>query len=433
MVCHGEIALTKPAPSYLTGFYLSVSVGGAIGGVFVSVIAPLIFPNLWEFPLSILATGALLLLAVRRDGNSWWYRPLGWMPWALLGAVLLLIPGAGAAVGVKPSFPSPVWYRVLAGVFFFVAGLSYWVMRRRTATATSSFVTRATAVAALSVVALGFVVEARLKLEDSVARSRNFYGVLAVLHDTGLGGDFLFLRDRMTDHGRQYADPVLARQPSGYYGPNSGIHILLRNLPAKAIRVGVVGLGTGTLAAFSRPGDVFRFYEINPAVIQFAQGKHAYFTYLRDAQGRVDVVSGDARLSLEREAAQHDYQQFDVLVLDAFSGDAIPVHLLTREAFDLYRQHLRSADAIIAIHITNRSLDLSPVLSSIARDLHFSALRIYRPWLQSFSSQTDWVLMSQNPSSLGARELAAAGRSIPVTRDTPVWTDDYSNLLEVLR
>jgi hypothetical protein len=433
MVCHGEIALTKPAPSYLTGFYLSVSLGGAIGGVFVSVIAPMIFPNLWEFPLSILATGAFLLLAVRRDANSWWYRPLVWMPFALSGTVLLLIPGAAGALGVKISFLSPMWYRALAGALFLGAGASHWVMRGRPARSTSNVVTRGTALVALSAVALGFVIEARLKLEDSVARSRNFYGVLAVLHDTGPGGDFLFLRDRMTDHGRQYADPVLARQPSGYYGPNSGIHILLRSGPARPIRVGVVGLGTGTLAAFSRPGDVFRFYEINPAVIQFAQGDRAYFTYLRDARGKVDVVSGDARLSLEREAAQHDRQQFDVLVLDAFSGDAIPVHLLTREAFDLYREHLRSADAIIAIHITNRSLDLSPVLSGIARDLQFSTLRIYRPWLNSFSSQTDWVLMSQNPASLRAPELAGAGRSIPVTSDTPVWTDDYSNLLEVLR
>ena len=433
MVCHGEIALTKPPSSYLTGFYLSVSLGGAIGGVFVSVIAPMIFPNLWEFPLSILATGVLLLLAVRRDANSWWYRPVGWIPLALLGAVLLLIPGAAAALGMKVTFPSPMWYRVAAGVLFLAAGASHWVMRRRPAKSTSSLVTHATALAALFVVAVGFVVEARLKLEDSVAHSRNFYGVLAVLHDTGPGGDFLFLRDRMTEHGRQYADPVLARQPSGYYGPNSGIHILLRSLPARPIRVGLVGLGTGTLAAFSRAGDVFRFYEINPAVIRFAQGNHAYFTYLRDAQGKVEVVSGDARLSLESEAARHNYQQFDVLVLDAFSGDAIPVHLLTREAFDLYRRHLRSANAIIAIHITNRSLDLSPVLSGIARDLQFSALRIYRPWLNSFSSQTDWVLMSQNPSALRTRELAGAGRSIPVTRDTPVWTDDYSNLLDVLR
>lgn len=433
MVCHGEIALTKPDPGHLTRFYLSISLGGAIGGIFVSLIAPVVFPGLWEFPLSVVASGALLLLAVRRDSHSWWYRALPWMPCALLAGVLLLIPGGTKVLGVKTLFLSPLWYRILAGFLILAAAGIHPMTRKHAALFATARLTRATALLALSVVALGFVTEARLKLEDSVTRSRNFYGVLAVMRGSGPGGPFLFLRDRMTDHGMQYVDPVLARQPSGYYGPHSGINLLLSNRSTRPIRVGVVGLGIGTLAAFSRPGDVFRFYEINPAVIQLAQGNRAYFTYLRDSQAAVEIVPGDARLSLEREAARHEQQQFDVLVLDAFSGDAIPVHLLTREAFSLYRQHLRSPDAIIAIHITNRSLDLSPVLSGIARDFQFSVIRIYRPWLNTFSSQTDWVLLSQNPSSLRLPGIAEAGRSLPVTRDAPVWTDDYSNLLEVLR
>jgi spermidine synthase len=199
------------------------------------------------------------------------------------------------------------------------------------------------------------------------------------------------------------------------------------------MRVGLVGLGTGDLAVFSKPGDVFRFYEINSDVIQLAQGSHAFFTYLRDSQGTVEMVHGDARLSLEREAARGQRQNFDVLVLDAFSGDAIPVHLLTREAFSLYREHLRSADSIIAVHITNRSVDLSPVLSGIAKEFQFSAVRVYRPWLNSFSSQSDWVFLSQNHSSLHNPEIDAAGRSLLSSGGTTLWTDDYSNLLEVLR
>lgn len=432
MVCHGEIARSKPDPSHLTRFYLAISVGGALGGIFVSLVAPALFPNLWEFPLSILGAGALLVVAVQRDSQSWWYRVYPWIPCALLGAVLFLIPGVVPGMGVKNLVPSAWWYRIAAGVLFLAALGMHLATRKRLVWSLSTRVTRVSALLALSTVTIGFVTEARVKLEDSVARSRNFYGVLAVMRGTGPGGAYLFLRDRMTDHGMQYADPVLARQPAGYYGVHSGINVLFRNRPARPLRVGLVGLGIGTLAAFSHPGDVFRFYEINPAVIEVAQGSGAYFTYLRDAQGTIEIAPGDARLSLEREAAAHHEQQFDVLVLDAFSGDAIPVHLLTREAFSLYRQHLRSRDAVIAVHITNRSLDLTPVLAGIARDLQFSGVRVYRPWLNTFSSQTDWVLLSENPSSL-AGPLSEAGRILPITRDTPVWTDDYSNLLEVLR
>jgi len=433
MVAHGEIVSTKPDPHHLTRFYLCISLGGAIGGLFVSVLAPLIFPSLWEFPLSILATGALLLLAVQRDPHSWWYRSLSWMPLAFLAGVSLLVPAAVPVLGVKILLPPLMWYRVFAVLLTVAAVIVYCITRRRADQSPKHILTRAISLATLCVIALGFLLEAREKLADSVARSRNFYGVLAVLRDSGPAGNYLFLRDRMTNHGLQYTNPALAHEPTGYYGINSGINMVLRNHPSRPVRVGVVGLGIGTLAAFSRSGDVFRFYEINPSVIRFAQGKTAYFTYLRDSQGKVEVVLGDARLSLEQEAARGRLQQFDVLVLDAFSGDAIPVHLLTREAFSLYRQHLRSPDAIIAVHITNRDLDLSPVLSGIARDLHFSSIRVYRPWLDSFSSKTDWIFLSQNPASLRIPEILATGRSLPASGETPTWTDDYSNLLEFLK
>jgi len=257
--------------------------------------------------------------------------------------------------------------------------------------------------------------------------------VLAVVKDSSPAGDFLFLRDHMTDHGMQYTNPALARVPAGYYGANSGISILFRDHPSRPIRVGVAGLGIGTLAAFSRPGDYFRFYEINPDVVRLAQGSGAYFTFLRDSPGTVEVVLGDARLSLEREATQGELQKFDLLVLDAFSGDAIPVHLLTREAFSLYRKHLRSEDSIIAVHITNRNLDLRLVLAGIARELRLSSVRIYRPWLGGYSAQTDWVLLSENPGSLRLPGIVEAGRSVSVSNHGQVWTDDYSNLLQYLK
>ncbi len=433
MVCHGEIVLSRPAPRHVTRFYLCISLGGAIGGIFVSVIAPLLFLGLWEFPLTIVMTGTLLLFVVRQDANSWWHRSLPWMPLAFLSVVMLPIPFLLHGLELKNRFISSVWYRVLSGFLILAALAVYWITRRRSVQSPGRWMTRAAALAALFAVAIAFVCEARLKLSDSVARSRNFYGVLAVIRGSDSGHDFLYLRDRLTDHGRQYLDPKLARESVSYYGPKSGINLLLRNHPAQPIRVGLVGLGTGNLAVFSRSGDVFRFYEINSDVIQLAQGSHAFFTYLRDSQGTVEMVHGDARLSLEREAARGQRQNFDVLVLDAFSGDSIPVHLLTREAFSLYREHLRSADSIIAVHITNRSLDLSPVLSGIAKEFQFSAVRVYRPWLNSFSSQSDWVFLSQNHSSLRHPEIDAAGRSLLSSGGTTLWTDDYSNLLEVLR
>jgi spermidine synthase len=433
MVVHGEIACTRPHPRYLTRFYLCISLGGAIGGIFVSVVAPLIFSNLWEFPITILAAGGLALLAARWDSGSWWFRSFPGMPVAMCTVVLGLVPLAGPAFGWKSIGSTPRWYWILAAAATMAAAGVYWIARRRSGQFSGRLITRASAVAAICVIALGFLCEAWERRLDTVARSRNFYGVLAVVKDSGPAGDFLFLRDHMTNHGMQYVSPDLARLPVGYYGANSGIAMLFLDRPSRPLRVGLVGLGVGGLAAYSRDGDYFRYYEINPDVIRMAQGKGAYFTYLRDSPGAVEVVLGDARLSLEREAARGEAQKFDVLVLDAFSGDAIPVHLLTREAFLLYHKHLRSADSIIAVHITNRNLDLSLVLAGIARELGLSSIRIYRPWLNTYSAQTDWVLLSENPASLRSPRIVEAGRSVSVGKDHQVWTDDYSNLLQCLK
>jgi spermidine synthase len=432
MVVHGEIANTKPHPQYLTRFYLCISLGGAIGGIFVSIAAPLTFPGLWEFPITLLVTAGLALLAVRWDPESWWFRSIPSMPLALYMVLLSLVPFAGPALGWNQTLP-PLWYCIFAGVVIVAAALFYWISRRRGSWATGRFVTRVSAVAAVCVIALGFIWDARERLVDNVAHSRNFYGVLAVVKDTSPAGDFLFLRDRMTNHGMQYTNPALTRVPAGYYGANSGIFMLLSHHPSQPIRVGVVGLGIGTLAAFSQSGDYFRFYEINPDVVRLARGGGAYFTYLRDSPGQTEIVQGDARLSLERELLRGELQKFDVLVLDAFSGDAIPVHLLTREAFSLYGQHLRSPDSIIAVHITNRNLDLSSVVDGIARELNLSSVRVYRPWLNTFSAQTDWVFLSKNPMSLRLPGIAEAGRSVSVSKNSDVWTDDYSNLLQYLK
>lgn len=433
MIVHGEIAATRPHPRYLTRFYLCISLGGAIGGILVSIIAPRIFANLWEFPITILTTGVLALLAVAWDADSWWFQPLPWMPWAIITVVFCSIPLAGPAFGWKTLSSTPLWYWSLSAAAIIAAAVTSWVVTEGKSQRLGRFVTRASAVAAVSAIALGFLCEARERLVDTVARSRNFYGVLAVVKDTAPAGDFLFLRDHMTNHGMQYTRPDLARLPVGYYGANSGIAMVFADHPSRPIRVGLIGLGAGTIAAYSRPGDYFRYYEINPDVIRMAQGSQAHFTYLRDSRGAIEVIPGDARLSLEREAGGGESQKFDVLILDAFSGDAIPVHLLTREAFSLYLKHLRSADSIMAVHITNRNLDLSPVLAGIARELSLSSIRIYRPWLNTYSAQTDWVLLSLNPASLRTPAIAQAGSTMLASKDMQVWTDDYSNLLRSLK
>ena len=244
---------------------------------------------------------------------------------------------------------------------------------------------------------------------------------------------YLALRHGNIVHGIQYRDPQRARLTTGYYGPGSGANIVIRNWPHHPMRVGLVGMGAGTLAALAQPGDVYRFYEINPDVYQWSSGEHPYFTFLRDSPGQIEVVLGDGRLSLDREASSGESQKFDLLVLDAFSGDAIPMHLLTREAFSIYERHLRGAASVIAVHISNQSLDLRPVVAGISREFGFHAVRVY-PLLENGPlSQSDWVLLSRDPASLSGDELTKHSEPFPGTVRPILWTDDYSDLMRVVR
>jgi spermidine synthase len=434
MVCHGEIALTKPAPEHLTLFYLWISVGGALGGGLVSLVAPRVFSGLWEFPLDILVVGGLILALARRDQQSWWQRSFVWMPGVVVALGLLMVPRIAAALELRSQFFS---YACCGPIAVALAGCAVAVGRyastQRVAWSYGQFATRAGALLALLILGVASWVGVQVSLGDVVARSRNFYGVLAVLRWHSQLGDYLTLRDRMVDHGLQFLDLRLAREPAGYYGIYSGISLVLHDHPARPMRIGVIGLGTGEIAAFAKPGDVVRYYEINPDVIRYSQGSGAYFTYLQNCEGKVELAEGDARLSLEHEAERGQLQQFDVLVLDAFSGDAIPVHLLTREAFQVYLKHLRSKNSILALHVTNRSLDLSGEVALLARESHLSLARIYRPWLPTFSAKTDWILLSRDAESLNTPQIKAASSDVPWRSDLPVWTDDFSNLLSVLR
>jgi SAM-dependent methyltransferase len=263
--------------------------------------------------------------------------------------------------------------------------------------------------------------------KDTLLMTRNFYGTLRV-KDTGQPNEQGAVRRLMHGvimHGEQYLAPERRNEPTTYYGSTSGIARLIRTVQRQPMRVGVVGLGTGTLAAYSRPGDVYRFYEINPQVIDVARRE---FTYLGDSKAKIETVLGDARLAMEREPPQ----QYDVLVIDAFSSDSIPVHLITREAVAVYLRHMKP-DGVIAFHVTNRFLRLAPVVKRIADDQRLKIVLLVDEAEESDLSKTDWVLVARNEAVLGRPEIAEGRDEIIDIPRMRVWTDDFNNLFQILK
>ena len=349
MVCHGELVRLKPATAHLTSFYLAITVGGAAGGAIVALVAPAVFAAVWEFPLGLWLAGALALAAFRRDPRS----PLGThATWVIAAAAT-----ASAAVTLYvfreslPLKPPAIRDRWLFGVpvALVVAGLAAHRLRGKGspafATAPRASAALATAVAVLSLVGVG-VAFGRLAWDQfrwAVDHSRSFYGMVAV-EPTGEtpADEALRLRHGRITHGQQFQADDKRGEPTAYYGRDSGVGLALEHHPRRTegLRIGVVGLGVGTLAAYGRPRDTMRFYELNPEVIRLAGPDAAWFTYLRDSPAAIEIAAGDARLVLERELLLGTPQRFDVLAIDAFSSDSIPVHLLTREAVDVYLRHL---------------------------------------------------------------------------------------------
>lgn len=358
MFCHGELARLKPAPAFLTRFYLMVSLGGAVGAALVGLVAPHVLNAYFELGLGLIAAACLLTWQVRRDA-----------------AVL----------------------RVLGGLSMIATiGCAIWN--------TMNF------------------------YDTTIATARNFYGVLRVQesgvndvsrHRSLVHGTIL--------HGLQYLTPPFNRQATSYYTTTSGIGRLLETLHPRTtpLRVGVIGLGTGTLATYGTPGDLYRFYDINPDVIRIARTD---FTYLSQSDATIETPVGDARLTLEREPPA----DLDILVIDAFSSDAIPVHLITSEALALYLKHVKP-DGVIAFHVTNRFLDLVPVVAALADARQLEAVFIHDEGEDVLASRSDWMLLSRNRTLLGQPRIA--GAATPITRrpDWRVWTDDFNNLFQVLR
>lgn len=366
MVCHGEIVRLRPAPRHLTRFYLMLAAGGAIGGLFVAVLAPALFRGFFELPV------ALGLCA-------------------LLGAfVLIARPGETA--------PRPAPLALLIPVLLSVAAL--WAF-------------------------LGY--STRTFLGSYLTARRNFYGSLRVVERSHSPEKSRVLLHGKINHGEQWVEPERRGQLTAYYCESSGIGLAMEAKQGEGpIRAGLVGLGAGTTAAYARPGDEFRFYDINPLVAALAE---EYFTYLKDCRGQVKVVLADGRLALEREPDR----SFDVLLVDAFSGDSIPVHLLTREALELYFERLKP-DGILALHISNTYLDLEPVLARAAKALGKHGILVATNGDPARACLTSvYVLMTASPDVFTRPPFTGAGRPLQTRDAVALWTDQYSNLFRILK
>ena len=359
LFCHGELVARKPEPRHLTRFYLMVSLGGAVGGLLVGLVAPVTLSWYWELPAALVLVTLLAVLMARG-------------PMRLVAAVAL----CAAVVAVHDY--------------------------------------------------AGYV------REDGVAIARNFYGTLrvkATAPDSDPNAVWRLLHGVIT-HGEQYRDPARRTMTTTYYGESSGVGRSILALraaePNRGQRVGLIGLGVGTLAAYGRAGDEYRIYELNPLVLDWAR---THFSYLPDSKAKIETPLGDARLVLEKEAPQG----LDLLAVDAFSSDSIPVHLLTREAAQVYRRHVRD-DGAIAIHISNRYLDLKGVVRQMADALGWTAMLVLDdPPESSHLYRTDWVVITGNERLIRTLREQANAQELPAPAGRRPWTDDYNNLFEVLK
>jgi SAM-dependent methyltransferase len=358
MLCHGELVMLKPRPARLTEFYLLIALGGALGSLVVSVIAPRVLPGDFEFAIGLVLAGIVLVARVVHAGR-----------FATIGA---------------------------AAVATFVA----WA-------------------------ALDYV---RAVVEDTRVLKRNFYSSLRTRDDLRTEGTVRKLLHGTINHGEQFVDADKRCQPIAYFGPKAGIVRALEALRRPSMKVGILGLGAGTMAGWARPGDLYKFYEINPQVIELAESE---FGYLKECHAKVELVLGDGRLALEREPPQG----FDLLAADAFSSDSVPMHLITRQALQEYLRHVRPG-GVVVFNVTNRYLDLAPVVRRLAESLGLHARLVsHLPTDEEYSlySSTDFVLVTGDPKLFERPELADVAEEIKIERKVSVWTDDFNNLLEALR
>jgi len=372
MFCHGELARRRPSPRYLTLFYLMVSLGGAVGGIFVALVAPRAFRGYWEMPLALVACGLLAIVA------SW-------------------------EIQFSPAV------RTAFGVVLMVA-----------------------------MTALGgyFVGQERTISRGLVLQSRNFYGPLQVRDDVATKAYAKrTLLNGTIGHGSQLLEPALRYMTTSYYGPGSGIGRAITALQSEGpVRVGVIGLGAGVLSNYGRKGDYFRIYEVNPLVERIAQ---TLFTFFPHSTADKAILMGDARLTLERQLGDDGPQSYDILAIDAFSSDAIPVHLLTREAFQLYVKHLKPK-GILPVHISNRYLDLKPVIAQAMVEIGWHGRVVEDDGAErSYLSESGWAILSADDKFFDS-QFFQGNRNSVITPLLPKsgfrgWTDDFSNIVSILK
>lgn len=386
MVCHGELARMKPDAAHLTGFYLTLSVGGALGGLFVAFIAPHVFKSLYEFPILVCVCPWLILWVLMRERLH--------------------------AVATSPAEPAAEMAQPPARRWFAHPALWWGAW---------------TVAAALSIYMAIYLGRGQFNnVKGSRLLVRNFYGALRVadIYDEGI--PVRQLSHGTINHGEQILDPLRKRWPTTYYGPNSGVGLTITKLQQSGpIRYGVIGLGTGTLSTYARKGDYCRIYDINPLVMDIARTQ---FTFVPQSPAKVETVLGDARLSLERDSPQN----FDIIAVDAFSSDSIPIHLLTREAFLVYWRQLKP-DGVLAVHVSNRYLNLEPVVHLAAE-----SMGKHTAFISSEEDSTadvftsDWVLVTSRPGFLENEPIRSATSQPSSRPNIRMWTDDYSNLWQIV-
>jgi hypothetical protein len=480
MCCHGELARLRPSVRHLTLFYLVIALGGALGGLFVAVVAPVVFTGFWEYPLLLLVSYGLVCFAAVRGVSGSRVGPPGSLIirigsgfyWSVFAAVTITLTvlylDTTHWLDAKPAEPAATrletlieYSRIAAcGIIILaaLAGVTFWLRRihRHPGESRSPLRHFLPGVCVLGLVPLVGTLGWHVFGESDrlVEQGRNFYGVLTLEKcNDGDMSDLTLSHGRIL-HGFQYQNVVMRTWPTTYYGPWSGVGIAIRrhpdrHHPDRSFRIGVIGLGAGTVAAYGNahvmpdmgsspyvrpdeklPGDHVVFYEINPMVDVWAR---RHFTYRADAESRGAIVEthlGDARIIMERQIERGERQAFDVLAIDAFNSDAIPIHLLTNECFQVYTKHL-AEDGILAFHVTNRHLDLAPVVHRLARHNGWSSSTVgdAEDDVHGVSS-SDWVLVTRNEDFLDI-EVEALDKDTPIP--CPLWTDDYSSVFPLLK
>jgi len=376
MICHGELAQLKPNADRLTLFYLNISIGGFLGSFFIAFVAQNLFSRFYEFPLSIFLVYLLFVTTV---------------------------------IFYKPTSV---------------------IKNTKTVLISQQKLLIFTAITCLLLITISFVYLNSLFSQNNITSKRNFYGILSVVDIEVNGETQRRLIDGTTAHGSQYLKPEKKQIPLSYYRNSTAVAMAINMLGTHGpLDVGIVGLGAGTLAAYGREKDHFTFYELNPNVATIAE---SHFSYLSQSAANIDIVLGDGRQSLQRELAKVGSRQFQLLVIDAFSGDSIPVHLLTKESFELYLDHLQQ-DGVLAIHISNSHLDLAPLIRGLADS--FNKTSTYYKTSASYPGQheAEWILINKNQTAMAFDFSTEADPWPASAQETIIWTDNYSNLLSVIK